>query len=103
MSVRKRTWKTATGEVRQAWVADYADLAGKRRLKTFKRKKDADAFEAKASVEIEEGVHTPASASITVAKAADLWLQSCGANKLESATIDAYEQHGAFRLELDGG
>ena len=68
MSVRKRAWKTAAGEAREAWVADYADQAGKRRLKTFKRKKDADAFATKASVEIEEGVHTPASASITIAQ-----------------------------------
>jgi integrase len=99
MSVRKRIWRTTKGETKEAWVADYADQAGQRRLKTFKRKKDADAFEAKASVEIEEGVHTPASASITVAQAADLWLQSCDANKLESATIDAYEQHCRLHIK----
>jgi hypothetical protein len=36
MSVRKRTWKTAAGEERQAWIVDYADQAGQRRLKTFR-------------------------------------------------------------------
>ena len=39
MSVRKRTWKTAAGDERQAWLCDY-------HVKTFARKKDADAFNA---------------------------------------------------------
>jgi integrase len=93
MSIRKRTWKTATDEEKEAWVVDYTDQNGKRRLKTFKRKKEADAFGAKARVEVREGIHTPDSASISVAEAADLWLQSCHTNNLEPATIDAYEQH----------
>jgi integrase len=56
MSVRKRTWKTAAGEERQAWLCDYTDQSGKRHVKTFARKKDADAFIAKAKVEVREGV-----------------------------------------------
>ena len=91
MSVRKRVWKTSKGEAKEAWVVDYADQAGKRRLKTFKRKKDADAFEAKARVEVREGVHTPDSESVTISEAANLWLISCSA--LERATVTAYEQH----------
>ena len=55
MSVRKRTWKTAAGEERQAWLCDYTDQSGKRHVKTFARKKDADAFIAKAKVEVREG------------------------------------------------
>ena len=39
MSVRKRLWKTAAGEERQAWIVDYADQAGKRRMKTFRLKR----------------------------------------------------------------
>ncbi len=27
-SVRKRTWTTATGEIKTAWVVDYADNHG---------------------------------------------------------------------------
>jgi integrase len=42
MSIRKRTWKTAKGDAREAWVVDYVDQTGKRRLKTFKKKKEAD-------------------------------------------------------------
>jgi integrase len=48
MSVRKRTWKTAAGEERQAWLCDYTGQSGKRHVKTFARKKNADAFIAKA-------------------------------------------------------
>ena len=74
MSVRKRTWKTAAGEERQAWLCDYAGQSGKRHVKTFARKKDADAFIAKAKVEVREGVHTADSDSVTIRDAADLWL-----------------------------
>jgi integrase len=53
MSVRKRIWKTAAGEERQAWLCDYTGQSGKRHIKTFARKKDADAFIAKAKVEVD--------------------------------------------------
>ena len=99
MSVRKRTWKNAKGESKEAWIVDYADQSGKRRLKTFKRKKDADAYHSQANVEVREGVHTPDSASITVTEAAVKWLETCRANNLESATIDAYEQHARLHIK----
>ena len=40
MSVRKRTWTTAKGVEKEAWVVDYLDRSegGQRRLKTFDRK-----------------------------------------------------------------
>jgi integrase len=78
-------------EAKEAWVVDYADQAGKRHLKTFRQKKEADAFQAKAHVELREGIHAPDSESITVAAAAILWLQSCSA--LERATITTYRQN----------
>jgi integrase len=90
MSVRRRAWRSATGE-KEVWVVDYSDGAGKRRLKTFQRKKEADAFAAKAAVEVREGIHTPDSASITIAEAADLWLASCSG--LERSTRTQYRQH----------
>ena len=46
MSVRKRSWKTAKGEVKEAWIVDYTDQAGQRHIETFERKKDADAKHA---------------------------------------------------------
>ncbi len=93
MSVRKRTWKTAKGETKTAWAVDYVDQGGKRRLKTFDRKKDADDFHATAKVEIKAGVHTADSASITVAEAGGRWLVACTNAGLERTTIDAYRSH----------
>jgi hypothetical protein len=46
MSVRKRQWTTSKGEPRESWVVNYTDPQGKRRLKTFKRKKQADSYAA---------------------------------------------------------
>src|SRR6478735_8936385 len=93
MSVRKREWRTAKGEAKSAWVVDYVDQAGVRRLKTFPRKKEADAFAATATVEVREGVHTPASASVTVAEAAADWLKTADETGLERSTRDQYRQH----------
>lgn len=69
MSVCKRAWTTSKGEEKEAWVVDYVDQTGKRRLKTFAKKKPADNFAATASVEIRAGIHTADSASVTVAEA----------------------------------
>ena len=90
-SVRKREWTSPKGEKKTAWVVDYIDQAGKRRLKTFERKKDADAYKATATVEVRAGVHTADSRSVTVAEAAELWLKSC--SHLERTTVAAYRQH----------
>lgn len=49
MSVRRREWGPAHDR-RTAWVVDYAD-EGKRRLKTFERKHDADSFAAEMAVD----------------------------------------------------
>jgi integrase len=93
MSVRKREWTTGKGEARSAWVVGYADAAGARRIKTFARKRDADAFAATAAVEVREGTHTPDSASPTVNQAAGYWLQSGHDAGLEGSTLDQREQH----------
>ncbi len=90
-SVRKREWTSPKGEAKSAWVVDYLDRSGKRRLKTFTRKKEADAYVATAVVEVRSGIHTPDSQSITVADATKLWLASCGA--LERTTVDSYRNH----------
>ena len=70
-SVRKRQWPTGKQDAdgkeikRSAWVVDYTDGGGVRRLKTFQKKKEADAFKAMSTVEIRQGVHTADSASVT--------------------------------------
>ncbi|MAY30571.1 MAG: site-specific integrase [Aurantimonas sp.] len=93
MSVRKRTWTTPKGEAKTAWVVDYTDASGKRRLKTFAKKKDVDAFAATAHVEVREGVHVADSASVTVAVAGNLWIATAEANGLERTTVANYRSH----------
>jgi len=99
MSIRKRSWKTAKGEMKEAWVADYVDQHGKRHLKTFDRKKDADAFHACAKVEVKDGTHTADSASTTVDGAAEQWLETCLGKGLEPSTIDSYRQHVRLHIK----
>ncbi|MBO9108688.1 site-specific integrase [Agrobacterium sp. S2/73] len=93
MSVRKRTWTTPKGEAKSAWVADYFDITGKRRLKSFRLKKDADRFAATASVEVREGVHVADRASITVEKAGMLWVASGESADLERSTVNQRKSH----------
>ena len=93
MSVRKRKWVTSKGEPKEAWVVDYVDGQGDRRLKTFQKKKEADAFAATVSVEIRQGTHVADSASVTVSEAGDRWIASAEAHELERSTIDQYRQH----------
>jgi integrase len=106
MSVRKRTWETPTGEVREAWVVDYKQLR-KRHLKTFTRKRDADAYHAKVAVDIKAGIHTRDSLSITVSEAGLRWLESREAAGVERTTLTTYREHldlhiapliGSYRL-----
>ncbi|MHC2488158.1 site-specific integrase [Sinorhizobium meliloti] len=99
MSVRKREWTTPKGQKKSAWVADYTDQQGKRHLKTFKLKKEADAFAATASVEIREGTHVADSASVTVEKAGQFWLTSGEAAGLERSTINQRKRHLKFHIE----
>jgi len=97
-SVRKRTWTTG-GKVKTAWVADYFDQAGKRRLKTFETKRAADAWLVNARHEVSRGVHTPASVSITVAEAGDLWLSQGETDGLEGSTLMQYRQHVEYHIK----
>jgi integrase len=93
MSVRKRTWTTGKGEEKTAWVVDYVDTQGTRRLKTFAKKKEADHFAAAAKVEVREGVHVADRETVTVKEAGALWLTSCANAGLERSTLDQYTQH----------
>ena len=47
MSIRERAWKSPkTGKRRTAWIAEYTDKDGKRRIATFKTKREAQTFHA---------------------------------------------------------
>ena len=72
--VKQREWTTKAGKTKTAWIADYFDGEGKRRLKTFATKKAADAWLVTARGEIAQGTHTPASTSMTVAMAGEDWI-----------------------------
>jgi integrase len=93
MSVRKRKWQTAKGEAREAWIVDYVDQHGERHIETFGLKKDADAREAQVSVDVEKGIHTAASKSMTVAQAAEDWISFSEGEGLERSTVDQYRSH----------
>jgi integrase len=98
MSVRKRIWKSPNGEAKEAWVVDYVDQHGARHLKTFAKKRDADAHHAVVATAVRAGTHTADRQSVTVAKAAELWLTSCDAAGLERASIAAYRQTVDLRI-----
>jgi integrase len=89
MAIRQRTW-TWKGKQKAAWVVDYLDRKGKRRLKTFRTKREADDWRSNAKVEIKQGTHVAERDGITVAEAGRLWLASCEADGLEPATIQRY-------------
>jgi integrase len=91
MAVRKRAWTTKSGERRESWIVDYTDADGDRHIRTFKLKRDADAFRASVRVDISQGTHTAPSKSVTVAEAGRTWIAS--GTELERTTVDTYRQH----------
>ena len=92
MSVRKRSWET-NGERKEAWIVDYVDQHGDRHIKTFARKRDADAYHADVAVGVRAGIHTADSRSITIAEAGRRWIESGEAADLERTTLEQYRQH----------
>lgn len=89
MGIRKRTLPSGNS----VWLAEYRDGAGKRRFKQFDKRKDADDFLLTARGQVRSGVHVAASQSITISKAADLWIERAENEKLEASTIASYKQH----------
>jgi integrase len=92
-SVYKRTWTGKDERERVRWVAAYKDQDGGRHNKGFVTRKDAKAFLVLTEGEIVRGVHTPESTSVTVAKAAQLWLKRGEIEKLERSTLRQYRNH----------
>jgi integrase len=93
MAVRKRVWTAARGERKEAWVVDYVDQTGGRHIQTFRRKKEADAYQAQVGVDVRAGTHTAPSKSITIAKAAEDWIRSVELENREATTVAQYRQH----------
>jgi integrase len=93
MSVRKRAWATSSGERREAWIVNYTDAAGVRRIATFERKRDADAYESEVKTQVRAGTHTAPSTSPTVTEAAQDWLAFIEGEGREQTTRMQYEEH----------
>jgi len=98
MAVRKRSWVTKTGERREAWVVAYTDQAGMRRIATFAKKRDAEAYEAQVQTEVRAGVHTAVGASITVTEAAEGWLRRVELEGRERITVNTYRGHVVLHI-----
>jgi integrase len=90
MGIRQRTW-TWKGKEKSAWVVDYFDAKGKRRLKTFRTKRQADDWRSETKIELKQGSHVADRDSITVAEAGKKWIATCTTNGLEPTTIELYE------------
>lgn len=98
MSTRKRKWTTSRGVQKEAWVVDYVDAKGVRRLQTFELKKDADKFGARTTVQVLDGVHVADSESKTISEAAEVWMTAVangrnGRSRAEASTLRQYRQH----------
>jgi integrase len=92
MAIRQRKW-TWKGKEKSAWVVDYFDAKGKRRLKTFKTKRAADDWRSETRIELKQGTHVADRDSITVEEAGKLWLATCEQNELEHGTLHLYRQY----------
>lgn len=102
MSIRKREW-TSGEQIRTAWVVDYKDQHGARRLKTFPTQKAAKAwYERECAPAVHAGTHTPDSASITFAKAAKQWVEHAEREGRERSTVKQYRLHARHLAEVLG-
>jgi integrase len=98
VSVRKRTWTNRDGSQGEAWIVNYTDAGGVRRIKTFDLKRDADAYHATVRIEVGRGIHTADSRSVTVAKAGELWVNAAVNAGLERSSVEQYQAH--LRLHI---
>jgi integrase len=76
-SVRKRTWKTASGEAKSAWVVDYTDSRGDRQRKHFLNKKAADVFRIHIEGQMQAGTYRPNADKVTVKEVCESFLEHC--------------------------
>jgi integrase len=76
-SVRKRTWATSSGEIKTAWVVDYADNHGTRQRKHFATKKTADAFRISIEGQMQAGTYRAAADKVTAKIACESFLEYC--------------------------
>src|SRR5262245_51347602 len=90
-SIRKR--KFGPNKEHEAWVLDYKDQRGKRTLKTFATKREAEAWKIHTLHEVKLGTHTRTSASKSIGEAWLEWIDDCEASSLEKSTVRQRRQH----------
>jgi integrase len=76
-SVRKRTWRTATGETKTAWQVDFIDGKGDRQRRHFHQKKLADAFRTDVQAQVRGGTHRPDAERVTVRSLCQDFIEHC--------------------------
>jgi integrase len=76
-SVRKRTWRTTTGETKTAWQVDYVDGHGDRQRRHFRLKKEADAFRIDVQSQVRGGTHRPDAERVTVRSLCQDFIEHC--------------------------
>lgn len=76
-SVRKRSWTTAKGEKKTAWVIDWLDSRGERQRKHFCSKKDADRERINIEGQLAGGTYRPDAGRYTVKDVCALYMEHC--------------------------
>lgn len=102
-NVNKREWQAPNGDKKEAWLVRYKDEKGKYRGRTFTRKKEADAFCHKVTVELEQGSHLARNETVTVSELIDAYLENCDqrhkdGRKMSYAHITTL--HGQFKRHI---
>jgi integrase len=97
LSVRKRTWTTARGEEKTAFIVDYFNSAGGRRHETFTTKAEAKRRHAQLVLDVSKGaISTGRKTTINVA--AQKWFDHLKDEDRERATLAQYDAH--LRLHI---
>jgi integrase len=114
-SIRKRSWTTSKGEVRQAWTLDFVDAAGNRDRRQFSTRREADAFRVEVEGQIRAGTFRPDSTKVTIREAAEAFLEYCQGRmergeRMTRTTFETYRgyisnhvlhpEHGISSLKL---
>jgi len=100
-SVRKRKW-THNGVDKEAWVVQYTKPNGKPGIKTFQKKKEADAFRDKEAIQIQRGELISVQDSVTVEFVANEWLKECErrnkSGNLSGYTLNSYRYQATHNI-----
>ncbi len=93
-AIRKRTWVTKKGP-RTGWTVDFVDHKGARQRRLFDSRREADDFRVETENQLRIGTYRPEAVKVTVADAAELFLQHCERRMLrkERMTRATYVWH----------